>query len=104
MEKYIINKILSIMGYEMVDGNSLKKSADNIFYVKAAFGNQYAVDVLCDKAEEFKLTYPQVMEYLNISIDDDGTRDYVNNVRLKIIFEFKNLSTIDQLAAYLKLL
>lgn len=104
MEEKFINQVLSIMGYALFHKNTIKKLSNNIFYVKAAFGNQYAADVLCDQIEEFKANYPQIIEYVKITMDDDGTRDYVNDVRIKIVFEFKDMSKIDQLTACLKVL
>jgi len=103
MEEYIINRILYLSGYQLEKNTQLKKLSNTNYYIPLQFNNQLALDYLVDQIEEFKLNYPQIIEYLKIDIDDNNTTDFVNNIKVKIIFEFKELTKIDQMAAYLKL-
>jgi len=104
MEEYIINRILYLIGYQLEKNTQLKKVSSTNYYIPFQFNNQFAVDYLVDQIEEFKLKHPEIFEYLKIDIADNNTTDFISYIKLKIIFEFKNLKEIDKIGAYLKVI
>lgn len=76
---------------------------ENGKYVTHFTCHEYVVAAIMDDIEDFKKTFPEIFNFIDIDILDDNTTDFVNAVKSKIILTFKE--NVDQyvLKALLKI-